>query len=210
MLTPRRALLPLLLIFLMAGCSTPNIKSDYRLSPDNDTGLVIGSVTYSGIPSEYKMFYRRLPDGKNQYFKAGYSQLPVHSTDFAEGVTGQLFSAALPPGEYAFFGWGIGSGAAHTSSTSPTIHIPFTVKAGSPLYLGNFFFVPVRKFGLINGAKVYHSLKSERDLAVFSRKYPQIKLQGLSILETRQPSTTPLSGDAETLYTMPLPIVVPK
>jgi len=192
---------------LLAGCATSNIKSNYRLSPESGSGLVIGSVTYSGVISEYKMLYRHIPSGKSGFFKAGQNLLPVPNTDFTDGTAGELFSAALPAGRYEFFGWGIGSGPANTRSVD-TVSIEFEVKAGQPIYLGSFLFVQNRRMGLtVMGAAVYHSLKTERDLAVFKRKYPHLAQHDIETLTPQIAATTPLGTQSATQIHIPIMIM---
>lgn len=203
---PILRLVVLLGLLGLQGCSTPNIKSDYQLEKSTGEGVVIGSVTYDGRLSEFKVFYRAIPDGKAAFFKAGVGQVPPFPrNDFSgAGATGELFSSALPAGVYEFFAWGIHSGGAGTASTEP-FSIKFTVTAGQPTYLGNFHFVPNRMLGLtVTGAVVYHRSEAERDLQVFKRNYPS-----LAAKQIKMPSIagngSPISGSYETkLYMAPL------
>lgn len=170
---------------LLSGCATPNVSSDYELSEASGDGLVIGSVTYNGSLSEYKIYYRQLPTGESGFFKAGVSQIPPFPrNDFSgngTGAVGELFSAKLPAGRYEFFSWRVSSGAAGTQSTEP-FSIEFVVTAGQPTYLGNFHFLPNRRLGLtVTGANVYHRQQSTQDLALFKQKYPKLAQQSITM-----------------------------
>lgn len=170
---------------LFSGYATPNVGSDYRLSEASGEGLVIGSVTYNGSVSSYKIFYRQLPTGESGFFKAGAAQIPPFPrNDFSgtgTGAVGELFSAKLPAGRYEFFTWSIASGVAETQTTEP-FSIEFVVTAGKPVYLGNFHFLPNRSLGLtVAGANVYHRQQSAQDLALFKRRYPQLAQQTVAM-----------------------------
>lgn len=183
---------------MLYGCATPNVSSDYRLSEASGHGLVIGSVTYGGRLSEYKIFYRQIPTGKSGFFKAGQGQIPPFPrNDFSgngTGAVGELFSAQLPAGRYEFFTWGIHSGAANTQSEP--FSIEFIVTAGQPIYLGNFHFLSTSTLGLtVIGANVYHRQQSEIDIALFKRKYPQLAQQPIQMaLPTEMPDQRLRSG----------------
>ncbi|TWC41295.1 hypothetical protein FBY03_10240 [Pseudomonas sp. SJZ079] len=192
---------------LLCGCATPNIGSNYRLDETSGRGLVIGSVTYQGRLSEYKMFYRPMPTGKAAFFKAGQGQVPPFPhNDFATaGATGELFSAELPAGRYEFFGWGIHSGGAGTQSTEP-FSIEFVVTPGRPIYLGNFHFAQERSLGLtVTGATVYHRLQTERDLARFKNSYPQLAEHQIEVLTPPFPADHSVGNGYQTeLYLLPV------
>lgn len=170
---------------LLGGCATPNVGSTYTLNKSSGKGLAIGSVTYGGSLSEYKIFYRQTPDGKNGFFKAGQGQVPPFPrNDFSgdgTGSVGELFSAELPAGTYEFFTWGINSGAANTQSDE-SFSIKFKITAGQPTYLGNFHFLPNRHLGLtVTGANVFYRQQSERDIQLFKQKYPQLANQPIEM-----------------------------
>lgn len=165
----------LLLATLLVGCGTPNIRSDYKLNAASGEGLVIGALTYDGALAKYNLEYKRMEDGKGNYFTVGSSMYPSFSrSDFSSyGYSGALFAASLPAGHYLMTKWGTGSGVVNSSATASDV-VPFEVVAGKATYLGTFHFVPVRKISLTVGAKIVHTDKHERDLEVFRKLYPTL------------------------------------
>ena len=176
----------LLLAWLLQACAVQpkNIARDFALSEASETGVVIGSITYTGGYSGYSVFFKAKEGEKD--FKvqtgAGITLLPVWPEgDFGHiGLKGDLFAIELPAGDYSFHSWGVSSGLAHISPTAP-FAIRFVVKPGQAIYIGNFNFDQTARMGLtVTGVSVSYSDQLARDLRLFRAKYDQVELDRIN------------------------------
>ena len=179
-------ILTLLLVSALIGCTTSNIRDDYRLDSTRDEGLVIGSITYDGAMAEYRISYEREGGANRGYFSAGAAMYPaLPRNDFpTNGFRGALFSSALPAGRYFISHSGTSSGMVNSYASSPST-IAFEVVPGKVTYLGNFHFVPVRRLNILVGAKVMHLNQLERDQAIFHKRYPTLAGAPIAAIEIR-------------------------
>lgn len=139
----------LLLVLVLEGCALQpkNLAQDFALSEASETGVVIGSVTYTGGYSGYSVLFKS--NDRDQPLKvqtgAGATILPAWPKgDFGDiGMKGDLFAFEQPAGTYTFYSWNVSSGAAHINATAP-FGISFVVKPGQAVYVGNFNFEQTR------------------------------------------------------------------
>jgi hypothetical protein len=179
-------LLTLLLASTLIGCGTANIRDDYKLDTASGEGLVIGSITYDGAMAEYRINYEREGGGTRNYFSAGAAMYPaMPRNDFpTNSFRGALFSSALPAGRYLIRKSSTSGGMVNSHSTNPET-IAFEVAPGKATYLGNFHFVPVRRFNILIGAKVIHLDQLARDQSVFHKRYPALTNTPIKTIEIR-------------------------
>ena len=166
----------LLLSVLLAACATPSVPPSFRLDSSKSDGVVSGSLSYDGRYSGYRVLYRRFPDGKPERFEIGESMVLIPTVpqwDFKEAnLSGNVFAASLPAGEYEVFAWSVGSGYSRVNPTAP-FSIRFRVEPGKMVYLGSFHFQQTSSMGLaVTGVSVSYLDRIERDLAMIKKKYP--------------------------------------
>jgi hypothetical protein len=158
----------------VAACATPDIDKSYVLSEQSGKGVAIGSITYHGRYSLYRVYYRKVGTTDQAHFGYGQGQMPPlgHSDIDERRERGDLFAAELPAGDYEIFNWRIDSGPSHITAASPFM-VRFTVAPGKAVYLGNFFFEATSALGFTTtGSQLDLRDRSERDLKIFADKYP--------------------------------------
>lgn len=158
--------LTLLVALFLAGCANFNVPSDYSLAHKNDKGLIVMSLAHS--LSSVIVDYRPVENGKqgDGAFMTGNMQDPM---DW-DHPKGRLVVAELPAGKYELYQWR--SEGINVTYTSKIFSIPFTVVGGKATYIGNLF-VNIDESTSIYKLEVAD--KSERDLPLLIRKYPNIK-----------------------------------
>ncbi|MBI3546500.1 MAG: hypothetical protein HY081_07915 [Gammaproteobacteria bacterium] len=162
---------------ILVGCATKDVSSDFSLSADSKTGLLIGSLKYTGHVSGYRVYFKGLSNAEKGYFEAGSSNLSFFSTryDFPD-LGGKLQVTELTPGDYEINAWGVQSGVAHVSQTQP-FSIKFKIEAGKATYIGSFLFTETRSLGAtVTGVKVDFSDAFDEDVKVLRRLYPKLVL----------------------------------
>lgn len=157
--------------WVLTGCATFNVPSDYSLAHNSNQGLVVMSLTHS--VASVIVDYRPVAAGKPGAgsFMTGNMQDPLDWTH----PNGRLVVAELPPGQYELYQWR--AEGMNVTYTSKLFSIPFTIEAGKATYIGNLF---------INmdetTAKYTLSVTdtSARDLPLLIRHYPNIKQTDVS------------------------------
>ena len=162
--------LTLLVVLALPGCATINVPSNYSLTPKGDKGLVVLSLTHtlSTVIVDY-----RQKEGETQVdgaFMTGTIQDPM---DW-DHPKGRLVVAELPAGKYELYQWR--SEGFNVTYTSKIFSIPFTVVAGKATYIGNFF---VNIDESTSRYRLEVTDKSDRDLPLLIRRYPNIKENGV-------------------------------
>lgn len=199
----------------LAGCAAPNIDDKHDVRGATKTGVVSGSITYSGPYGGYRLELVSQATGEVFRVEHGAGQTlnpmlafkgePVHP-----GLKrlGSPFAVALPVGSYEIRAWQVSCGAANIRSTAPT-GVVFQVEAGQAIYLGNYHFVETsRVVRLITGAKVTMSDQTERDLPVVRSSFPA--LAEVPITQTLNPAARidNFGGGAATQINIPVFIPV--
>ena len=174
-----RILFSALVILSLIGCSSNQIKGDYSFNEEAEKGIVIGSITFDGKYSAYKIGYRKSDNRRIDFVQAGKAMLLLPITPETEiekyGEKGRVFGLALEPGVYIFEVWQIDSGSISTGGAIFR-NIEIKVKKGEAAYIGNFHFEETKSIGLtVVGAKVFYSSKYDRDSKLIKHKYPLIE-----------------------------------
>lgn len=208
----KRRLIAVFAVLLLSGCASTDVAKDYRLGPDSKVGVVTGSVSYSGRFSGYGVFYRQLPSGASGTFETGSSMalLPFPDKgDFDQkDLSGTVFAAALPPGDYEIYSWSVGSGPATVEPTMP-FSIRFKVESGRLVYLGNFHFRQTAGMGLtVTGVNVSYRDSATRDLPIFRTKFPNLASASISSSVATGFEQQNLGGPAAATIQLPLPVPV--
>jgi len=143
-------LLLALVVTLLAGCATTSSISTEYAGPDGGQVVVgIGAAKGTNYGS-YSLYFRSLdaqaqaggpkPSGRFVYFQDNPFSLQKRDYD-TSAENGVVFVASLPPGRYEIFNFNVflNAGMTQTSFGSRTdFSIPFEVKPGKAVYLGNF------------------------------------------------------------------------
>lgn len=139
----------LALVLLLTACSTiERVPTDYKGA---DSGRVVVSIGATDkVYSHYALLFRKrdetLPVEKRaigQFNYSGVSILPMMRRGDYNGPHGRgdVLVQTLPPGEYEIYSYKIhmytGMAEATYWSNIP-LSIPFSVKAGETVYLGNY------------------------------------------------------------------------
>ena len=189
-------------VSILPGCSNiGNVKPDFNFGPNPKVGLVVLSTVEdnrcTGLPLERSstFYYSRISDADEPVWDIIVSN-PFIKTDFSD-PPGSLKVLSLEEGEYAFTIWVCNYG--NRRITTPIMRPRFRVKSGEIIYLGEIhFLVPP------DGKSVTTTIsdKSERDLALFSKKmlnFSESDVRNLlkeSISEQNE-STMPVDLDSE-------------
>ena len=188
-----------LLIFMVVfldGCAVTNIQEDYLLDENKGTGLLIISLTRSGI-SESSMFADiRGVDNKyddsipvTDLFASSDWGCPLFG-DIPENQTcGRLAIVELPKGEYEFYAWHGNSGSTSVWSVKK-FSKRFIITPGKAVYAGNINFLLKKEytgetmFGIKVPTPTFYVTTSdtrERDLSLFYKKNPKITSDDVQI-----------------------------
>lgn len=204
-------ILRLVFVTWLTGCATPNVPATYSPDTKSNKGIVVASITYKGVYSSYRIFYREV-NGKTEgllEFGAGLSPIPIRAkSDFGKAATGKLIVAELPAGEYEVYNWAVFNGNVRVTAANQ-FSIRFKVEPGKAVYLGNFAFQTTRSFGLsISGADLSLKGEQERDLAVLKEKFPNMANTPVVF---SMPTDTSLEhigdGDQQSIF---IPIFIPR
>lgn len=198
----------LCLAFLTACTSTQSVKSDYTLSSNSSTGVMLASIEYVGGYSGYSVTVSNMPftEAWNIQFGEGMALIPIPPKgDFSEyGRKGELFAIELAPGEYQVERWNVYSGYATISPLSP-ISIKFKIEPGKATYIGNFTFTQTDSLGLtVTGVDVTYSNKFLRDKEVLAKKYPNITTESVMLGIAPKTRIRGLGNSGQTSWDMPV------
>lgn len=179
-----------LLAMLLGGCGTTNIGKEYSLdeAKGKGIGVMLASMTQAGLQSRFNMFVD-LRGVDNKYnnkipvtdaFVTSDWACPFLGTGTEEQPCGRLAVIELPQGEYEFYSWHGGASTGATSSVTVKSRQEFSkrfkVTAGKVVYVGNVHFS-------VSGGWYAMKIidKRDRDLPLFSRKYPKITSDNIQI-----------------------------
>lgn len=200
----------LALALLATGCASRNIDPAYQLDPAGTSGLLVGSITYEGPISGYRVYYRMAGSESGAFVEAGAGSVfepGFHAKQDLEtlGLMGKLFAVKLPPGEYEIYGWAVVSGAAQLSPTQ-AFSLRYTVRPGRAAYAGNFNFRQTGSLGLtVTAVRVDFSQPLARDAALLAGKHPTLSVASID-REARNASTTSLGGSSGLKATIYAPL----
>lgn len=167
------------------GCKSAKDDTPVQsFSSASPTGLVIGTITFTGNEKPandiYRFFYEPVTTDKKIKknnsgriaIKAREGNTRSFSGDFNDKKT-YLFVIEAQPGNYAFTQYNyldhIGYSGMVTSSSK--FSIPYTVSAGMINYIGELSYNDIAQIGT---PRIVVDTNIERDLPEFRKKFPQI------------------------------------
>jgi hypothetical protein len=170
-----------LLLWLGAGCRTTNVSGAHALDPASGNGVVVVSLTMSGVPGAFNMFvdFRGVTvDHKSSVpvsdlFASADWRCPLGPVTEANPC-GRLAVIELREGEYEFYSWhgqsgGAPGGLTMSARASRDFAKRFKVLAGRAVYLGNIHFAVGRGVFTMTVLDL-----RDRDLALLHGKHPNI------------------------------------
>jgi len=180
-----------LVVVLLSGCKTANVRDDYTFSEETEAGIIIGSVTQTkdtGTATNTQFFvnYHSKKNKKTLYSKeesALLGYLGAKSEFGPEEDFGRIFVIEIPPGKHEVDHWNITHGdggyygfTLYPKSPSPVLN--FDVTSGDIIYLGNFHMnVESGKnlFGMTipTGGVPEINDEYDRDIKLFKKKFAQ-------------------------------------
>lgn len=204
----------LLVVFLLGGCASSNIKNGYALDSTRGTGVVAGTITYSGNYASYRLNIASEQSTQTYRIEHGDAQ-PLNPVLAFKGEAinpelqrrGSAFAVELPAGTYVIRSWQVSQGPTNLWSTEPT-GIKFNIEAGKAIYLGNFHFKETsRTMRAMTGASVSLSDESTRDIAALLKAFPS--LTSTPITQSLQPETKIESIGGKSNRSVSIPVFIP-
>lgn len=139
------------LVLLLCGCASVSaIRTDYAGADAGKVILGIGAATGTSY-SNYGLAFRKrtnTPSASNEKPAVGHFIYSQGSIFPSKGIsykstseTGEVLTQSLPPGEYEIFNFSISSNGNQGQiifKPKSDFSIPFTVKSGETIYLGNY------------------------------------------------------------------------
>ena len=177
--------------FLLSGCATKSVGTEFAFTPESETGLIIGSASSSQEDSWYsasvRFFYAKANDenplgASTSGFIQALPRNPLLGTtgpsEF-QGTDGSLFAIALPPGDYVFSTWDIDNGSQAIIYPVDPKPLTFKVRKGEATYIGNLhMFLRTGKnllgITIIADGRPIIADKSDRDIPLLLERYPNI------------------------------------
>ncbi|MCW8331710.1 hypothetical protein MD588_23195 [Photobacterium sp. SDRW27] len=174
---------------LLLGCSSGisvNVPEKFESAVKQDSGYLAGSLSTTTVwPSSGEGLVTTL------YIRQSGDEDAItiindnsHADFITDSVKGQLFSLALPPGEYELFCIGFkGSNGNRTirSKSKEDLGLTFTVESGKVTYIGQFIASSlVAKSKLWNTeypsgyGYITHNYANQRDKALFDERHPAL------------------------------------
>lgn len=208
--TAAKTITTLLLIFLVSSCA----KNSLRPKPvtianlSERQGILVGSFSRDPERADYHsqtFFFKNASTGKIFVIKSQtkFNALKGRTADDFEtdDSDGGVFVFSLPAGKYFFYNFSLFQEAGQFSrnwSSQKPYAIPFTVLPNKINYVGeiklsqstgkNFFGMSV-----LNGGVWLVSDQSQRDISIFSEKYPDIPVGNFTkIIPSQKDIFTPL------------------
>lgn len=193
-----KAAVAILMAGLLSACGAKSVDRDFTLSPDSETGLIIGSATSSKENSSYDatMYFRYTEAGKEDligFGNSGFIQgltpnnlLGSHPPSDFQDTDGRLFAIALKPGDYSFATWEVDNGSNAFIAPIDRRPMAFTVRKGEATYIGNLHMelkTSKNIFGItiISDAAPQVVDKSERDIPMLLQRYPNLSRENIEI-----------------------------
>lgn len=206
----------LLLSFGLLGCAVSSVPTDEHLAPDENSGVMLVSVAYSGRYAGYSLFFRKVGEEDEQRISIGASLLPPMVEDWdierrevngERAIRGRIFAIRLPPGEYEFIHWSVSGGPVSTSSSEPfSVRVP--IKAGQTTYVGRFRFLATSVFmNSVTGLNLQHSNAWNEDESLIRRKYASRDLGDVHRISDETELTENLGAQGTTEVFLPVVVV---
>ena len=134
-----------LVSLIQTGCSGINVKKTYSLDGTSGAGVLVASLTQSGVPSRYGTHFSiRGVDNSYKGTIAIFDVLasadwrcPMFGSSTEDAPCGRLAIVELPQGEYEFYSWGGAEGFGNRVEAEQEFSKRFRITAGKATYVGN-------------------------------------------------------------------------
>jgi hypothetical protein len=211
-----KRILLLSLAVLLGGCAVSNVSRDFSLKDNPDQGIIIASVSFDRLGSRNFQAIFDL-DGQvdgSPAFGQRLQSLPEYATirmgsQFKDSF-GQVLAISLPAGRHTISSWRLVRSAGYIISPVHTMPpLEFQVEPGTIRYIGNFHLNLVPDKNLLGMSIIADAWpevrdRSDRDLPLIKRKYPQFADR----IETQLLPLGPWSADAPTSKAI-TPLILP-
>jgi hypothetical protein len=179
-----------LVTLLLSGCAASNVQTTVTANQlqTNQSALLVMSLSQPSESVQYgavTVYFR--PQGQDNL---GHSWVETYSAYYASGLIPKpksdfpneyslLKVIEVPAGDVVVSGWAFRMYQSRYESTDASPSHKINVKAGDVVYLGNFSIEPHYGDGIfgvsqVKGATPYIRDHSQRDLALFKQRYPQL------------------------------------
>jgi hypothetical protein len=167
---------------LLLACAGPQVAKDTPLSAIQGRGVVIVSVTHdyeTGRRAKPIFFIdRNTLDARSLRSIEEVMGIP-RSSDF-EDIYGQVYVLDVEPGVHYVDGWQTVSGDLRVTPRTPPPRLPFEVKAGEVIYIGNLNMNHASGRSLLGIPTIAAAFAEVRDrqqidLSIAERKAPSTK-----------------------------------
>jgi len=184
-------------IVFLTSCSSANIKSDYSLDENNETGLLVVSLVRSG-EGNFSMF-ADIKGINNKYndsipitdlFASSDWGCPMFGEIPKDNPCGRLAVIEMRKGEYEFYAWHGSQGSNFTIRSTKKFSKRFKIYSGKATYIGSIHFIIGRKetgqylLGMPVKKPVFNieiSNMQERDLSLFYKKHNNISREKVQV-----------------------------
>lgn len=191
----RKSSLLLIVFFFISGCQTLNVKEDFELDPEAETGLVIGSVTQNidAATEANAAFFINKESGKNiKNIQAKVNSLILGTltanNEFAEQQkSGRIFAVEVPAGENILDSWEIKlSGGGYIYPRTPPPSLSFDVNPGEVIYIGNLHIDVESGKNFLGIKRAFGGVPSlydeqERDIPLLKAKFKALADKNISV-----------------------------
>jgi len=193
-----KAVMVLLVVFVVTGCSIRNVKQDFSFKEGGDSGLLFMSVTqpqtgpingaltkidFDGVKKGSVTSLEESMFGGSPSFKevlkttSGKGLFGEDMQRDFEDRRGRVILIELPAGDYGFFSWRSSAGNVGIRPSSTPPKVDFTIKNGEVTYAGNYHLVSLEgenifRMTLLAGVYPVVSDTYDRDLQVMHKNYP--------------------------------------
>jgi hypothetical protein len=202
----------LLAAVAMSACST-NIGAGYKIPASPNVGLAAGSLTYTGMLGERILLIENTKTKEKFAAAVGVAStiIPFQTPSVDSDINdiGGLFALELPAGPYNVSLWIIHQGQMRLRPTE-AFTLPFEVKAGSSVYLGNYH-IEQTETGFLRTSKAEMTVQSKaaRDIPALKKRFPVF--QSIPITEALAENTRieKLGSESRRTIDFILPVFVP-
>jgi hypothetical protein len=195
--TAAKTITTLLFIFLISGCATNSLtpKPVTKANLNESRGILVGSFSRDPERADYHsqtFFFKNASTGERYTIKSQtkFNLLKGRTTDDfeTEDSEGGVFVFSLPAGKYIFYDFYLFLEAGQFSKSwrpKEPFAIPFIVQPSKVNYVGEFKLsqhTGKNFFGMsvLAGGVWLVSDQNQRDISIFSEKYPDIPIENLT------------------------------
>ena len=159
------------------------------------------------------MKFRNTVTGKEYAASVGASQslIPFAAPEIEDdiGEIGGLFALELPAGTYSVYSWGIKQGEWFLAPMK-AFDIPFTIEAGSSVYLGNFHIEQTdKKLFRTGAAKMSLRNNASRDIPALQKRFKVFQTLPISTVIAADANFEELGSGSKGKFEFSGPLFVP-